>query len=79
VHVSIMERPMKAYLATTGMIFALLAVAHLLRTIAEWPRVTADPWFFLEVPGIGLVAGAMCFWAWSLFRERAQTARAGGQ
>jgi len=28
---------MKAYLLTTGSLFALLALAHLLLTIAEWP------------------------------------------
>ena len=59
---------MKAYLITTGGLFALLAVAHLLRTIAEWPRMTTDPGFFLEGPGIGIVAAAICFWAWRLLR-----------
>ena len=59
---------MKAYLITTGAIFALLALAHLLRTIAEWPRLAADPWFALEGPGIGLVAAALCLWAWRLLR-----------
>jgi hypothetical protein len=70
---------MKAYLVTTGLIFALLAVAHLLRTIAEWPRVTADPGFFLEVPGIGVVAAAISFWAWRLLRARLQAVRAAGR
>ena len=59
---------MKAYLITTGGLFALLAVAHLLRTIAEWPRMTTDPGFILEGPGIGIVAAAICFWAWRLLR-----------
>ena len=59
---------MKAYLITTGAIFALLALAHLLRTIAEWSRLAADPWFALEGPGIGLVAAALCLWAWRLLR-----------
>jgi len=59
---------MKAYLFTTGAIFALLAVAHVLRTITEWPRVAADPWFILEGPGIGLLAAALCVWAWRLLR-----------
>jgi hypothetical protein len=59
---------MKAYLITTGALFALLALAHLLRTIAEWPRLAADPWFVLEGPGIGVAAGALCFWAWRLLR-----------
>jgi len=57
---------MKAYLITTGVIFALLTVAHVLRTIAEWPRLTADPWFILQGPGIGILAAALCFWAWRL-------------
>ena len=61
---------MKAYLITTGAIFALLALAHLLRTIAEWPRLAAEPWFYLEGPGIGIVAAALCFWAWRLLWSR---------
>jgi hypothetical protein len=58
---------MKLYLATTGALFALLALAHVLRTIAEWQRLGADPGFIVEGPGIGLVAGALCFWAWRLY------------
>ena len=57
---------MKAYLITTGMLFALLTLAHLLRTLAEWPRLAADPWFVLQGPGIGVVAAALCFWAFRL-------------
>ena len=62
---------MKAYLFTTGAIFALLAFLHLLRTIAEWSRLAADPWFILEGPGIGVIAAALCFWAWRLLRVSA--------
>jgi hypothetical protein len=64
---------MKAYLITTGTVFALLALAHLLRTIAEWPRLTTDPGFLLEVPGIGIAAAALCFWAWRLLRVPARS------
>lgn len=59
---------MKAYLATTGMLFALLALAHLLRTVAESSRLTTDPGFIIEGPGIGILAAVLCFWAWRLFR-----------
>jgi hypothetical protein len=59
---------MKPYLMTTGSIFALLAAAHVLRTIAEWSRLGTDPWFILEGPGIGLVAAALCIWALRLLR-----------
>jgi len=64
---------MKAYLITTGLLFALLAGAHLVLTIVNWPRLSADPWYVLEGPGIGLVAGAICFWAWRLLRRPAQS------
>jgi hypothetical protein len=59
---------MKAYLGTTGTLFALLAAAHLLRTISEWSRVSADPWgFIVEAPGVGLLAAALSVWGWRLF------------
>jgi hypothetical protein len=56
----------KAYLIVTGTLFALIALAHLLRTIAEWHRLAADPWFYLQGPGLGVAAAALCFWAWRL-------------
>jgi hypothetical protein len=64
---------MKPYLITTGTIFALLALAHLLRTIVEWPRLATDPWFILQGPGIGVAAGALCFWALRLLRLSARS------
>ena len=60
---------MKTYLQITGGIFALVAVAHLLRTIAEWSRMTTDPLgFAVEGPGLGIAAGALCWWAITLLR-----------
>jgi hypothetical protein len=64
---------MKAYLLTTGSLFALLALAHLVRTIVERSRLTADPWFLLQGPGIGIAAAALCFWAWRLLRRSARS------
>ena len=66
---------MKPYLATTGALFALLAVAHAARTIAEWPRLATEPWFILEGPGIGVVAAALALWAFRLFRTAAPAGR----
>ena len=57
---------MKPYLITTGALFALLAVAHLLRTILEWSRLTTDPGFIVEGPGIGVLAAVIAIWAWRL-------------
>ncbi len=61
---------MKPYLITTGSLFGLVAVAHLLRTIAEWSRLTTDPWFILEGPGLGVLAGAFAIWAWRLLPKK---------
>jgi hypothetical protein len=63
---------MKAYLITTGTLFALVALAHVLRTIVEWPRMATDPWFILEGPGLGVAAAAICFWALRLLRLSAR-------
>jgi hypothetical protein len=59
---------MKAYLLITGILFAALALAHLLRTILERDRLATDPWFILQGPGIGVLAAALCFWACRLLR-----------
>ena len=61
---------MKAYLITTGAIFALIAFLHVLRTITERSHLGTDPGFYLEGPGLGLVAAALSFWAWRLLRTR---------
>jgi hypothetical protein len=61
-------RGMKAYLFTTGGLFAVLALAHLARTIAESSRLTTDPGFIIEGPGIGIIAAAIAVWAWRLLR-----------
>jgi hypothetical protein len=58
--------PVKAYLITTGILFGVLALAHLVLTIAEWSRLAAEPGFAVQGPGIGLVAVALCLWAWLL-------------
>jgi hypothetical protein len=55
---------MKAYLLTTGGVFALVTLAHLLRLIMEWPHLAKDPFFLL----ITVAAGALCFWALWLLR-----------
>jgi hypothetical protein len=67
---------MRAYLGTTGVLWALLAGAHVLRTVAEWDRVRSDPEFIVEAPGIGLLALALCIWAWRLFAQAGPRNRA---
>ena len=55
---------MKAYVITTGVVFALLTLAHLLRMIVEWPHLARDPFYVL----ITIAAGGLCLWAWRVLR-----------
>ena len=61
---------MKAYLVTTGTIFGLLAVMHLLRAIEEHSLMTTDPGYFLSMGALGIVAAALSVWAWCLLRRQ---------
>jgi hypothetical protein len=61
---------MKAYLITTGTLFGLIAAMHLLRSIAEWPRLATDPWYYLGMSALGAVAAALSVWAWCLVFRR---------
>ncbi len=57
---------MKAYFVTTGTIFGLFTVVHLLRVLERWHLLATDPWFVMGPAGIALVAGTLCLWAWRL-------------
>jgi hypothetical protein len=59
----------KAYLITTGTLFALLAAWHLLLAIDEAPRIHAAPWYFLHTVALALLAAALSIWAWRLLRH----------
>ena len=53
---------MKAYLATTGTIFALITLAHVWRIIAESSALAREPWFMLMTA----TAAAFSVWAFRL-------------
>ena len=55
---------MKAYIMTTGAVFGLLVVAHIVRAIEEGSALAKDPFYI----AITIVAAAFCFWAWRLIR-----------
>lgn len=59
---------MKAYIATTGIIFALLTLAHIARSVELWHRLGSDPWYVIFIWVITLLSGALSIWAWRLFR-----------
>ena len=54
---------MKAYVMTTGAVFGLLTLAHLLRLIVE-RHLATDPLYIL----ITVAAASLCFWAWRVLR-----------
>jgi hypothetical protein len=53
---------MRAYLITTGVLFALVAVAHVWRVVAESRALATDPWYVL----LTILAVAMSAWAFRL-------------
>jgi uncharacterized membrane protein len=55
---------MKAYLMTTGIVFALITLAHLLRMIVEGWHLATEPFFIL----ITVATAGLSLWAWRLLR-----------
>jgi hypothetical protein len=55
---------MKAYVMTTGAVFGLITLAHLLRIVAEGPRLASEPFFVLMT----VLSTALCLWAWRVLR-----------
>ena len=54
---------MKAYLITSGSIFGLITIAHILRILAAGEsHLATDPWFIL----LTIAAAALSIWAWRL-------------
>ena len=56
---------MRAYVQVSGVLFALVALGHLLRVVARWPLLIGG----LALPAVAslvvsAVAGAMSVWAW---------------
>ncbi len=58
---------MKAYIATTCLVFVAITIAHIMRMVGESGGPGADPWFIL----LTLVTAAFAVWAGLLlFRSR---------
>jgi hypothetical protein len=55
---------MKAYIMTTGTVFGLITLAHLLRVVEEGPRLASDPFFVL----LTVLSAALSLWAWRVLR-----------
>jgi hypothetical protein len=55
----------RAYVITTGIVFALLTVAHLLRMAMEDPHLAADPIYI----AITAAAAGLSGWAFYVLRR----------
>ncbi len=56
---------MRAYVITTGAVFGLLALAHVLRIVGEDARLLADPLYMF----ITDAAAALCIWSFFVVRR----------
>jgi len=50
---------MKAYIITSGAIFGLITVAHIMRFFAEGSRMATEPLFIV----LTVLSAALCIWA----------------
>ena len=56
---------MKAYVITSGGIFGVLTIAHLLRIAVENRHLATEPVYIL----ITLASATLCVWAWVVLRR----------
>ena len=59
---------MKAFLLTTGTVFALLAAAHAWRILFESRELAREPWFMFTT----VLSTALSVWAFVLARRTAK-------
>ena len=57
---------MRAYIATTGVLFVLLTVTHVVRAFQE-THLARDPWFLL----VTVLSAALAVWALRIYRRAA--------
>ncbi len=60
---------MRAYVMTTGVLFGLIAVAHVWRVFEEGAGLATDPVFIL----LTVAAAVLSLWAWRLIRLSTRT------
>ena len=58
---------MRTYIQVTGVVFAIVALAHLARLLLDWPAQVAGWVVPIWISWIAiLIAGALCIWAFRL-------------
>ena len=64
---------MRTYIQFTGVVFAIVALAHAVRSLLDWPAQVASwavPIWISWVATLG--AGALCIWAFRLVSRARQ-------
>lgn len=59
---------MKSYIITTGVLFLLLTIIHVVRLVEE-RQLATDPWFL----SITILSLALSAWALRLYRQTGRT------
>ena len=57
---------MKLYLIVTGILFGLIAVMHVLHSVAQRDQLTTNPGNYLGMSALGALAAGLSIWAWRL-------------
>jgi hypothetical protein len=60
----------RAYLATSGIIFGIIAIAHVARAIDERQMLSTNPGQYFALAALGALSGVLSFWAWRLFAKQ---------
>ncbi|HSZ57299.1 MAG TPA: hypothetical protein VK797_16660 [Tepidisphaeraceae bacterium] len=63
---------MKPYLITTGTLFGLIAIMHVLRAIDERGLFRTHPAEYLSMTALTFVAAGLSGWAWYLLARKAR-------
>jgi hypothetical protein len=64
----------KTYLLTTGTIFGLFSVGHIVELITRWRSPASDPWFIGGMALIVVVSGALSIWGFRLWKATGRAA-----
>jgi NO-binding membrane sensor protein with MHYT domain len=66
---SLMEKPIKIYLISTGVIFGLITALHIWKAVAEGPQTAKNPFFILLT---ALTCGLSIWAGWLVLRRRSR-------
>ena len=56
---------MRTYIVTTGVLFGVITIAHILRMISEKPHLAEEFWYL----SLTAVSAALCLWAFLLLKK----------